>query len=96
MILKTVQKTEHKAKYEDMFPFIGGNDFISYFAPDQFQIYLTFLLTLCFYRVDYLATHSYSGCVDCDVGYLWDLYNRYSRIFSRITLKGNTFMNFIF
>jgi len=45
MIPKTVQKTEHKAKHEDMFPFIGGNDFISYFTPDQFQIYLTFLLT---------------------------------------------------
>jgi hypothetical protein len=98
MIPKTVQKTEHKAKHEDMFPFIGGNDFISYFAaPDQFQIYLTFLLnTVRFYRVDYLATHSYSGCVDCDVGYLWDLYNRYSRIFSRIDLKRNSFIKFIF
>jgi hypothetical protein len=46
--------------------------------------------------VDYLATHSYSGCVDCDVGYLWDLYNRYSRIFSRIDLKRNSFMKFIY
>jgi len=30
-------------------------------------------------RVDYLATHSYSGCVDCDMGYLEDLYSRYGR-----------------
>jgi hypothetical protein len=34
---KTVQKTEHKAKHEYMFPFIGGTDFISDFATDQFQ-----------------------------------------------------------
>ena len=30
-------------------------------------------------RVDYLATHSYSGCVECDLAYLEGLYSRYHR-----------------
>ena len=30
-------------------------------------------------RVDYLATHSYSGCAECDMRYLKDLYNRYHK-----------------
>jgi hypothetical protein len=57
-------------------PFFLTLHLINYKVPSLFS-----KIVLC--RVDYLATHSYSGCVDCDVGYLWDLYNRYSRIFSR-------------